>query len=92
MFSKVIRDVCLTGFFLVGAGVALAQELTTEERVAAFKQSLQESQAKIRQYEWIETTVVSLKGEEKSRSQNRCYYGADGIVQKVAIEQEAGQA
>lgn len=42
------------------------------------------SEAVLRQYEWIETTAVSLKGEEKSRQQERCYYGADGGVQKVA--------
>jgi len=39
----------------------------------------------LKQYEWIETTVVSLKGDEKSRKQNRCYYGADGGVTKVAL-------
>ena len=56
-----------------------------QERIAALKQSMQESQAKLRQYEWVETTIVSLKGEEKSRKQNRCYYGADGKVQKVPV-------
>ena len=30
-----------------------------------------------------------MKGEEKSRKQNRCYYGADGKVQKVAIGRRA---
>ena len=58
---------------------------TTQERVAALKQSLQESQAKLRQYEWTETTIVSLKGEEKGRTQKRCFYGADGKLQKVPI-------
>ena len=56
-----------------------------QERVAAIKKSFAESQAKLRKYEWIETTIVSLKGEEKSRKQNRCYYGADGKVQKVPL-------
>jgi len=58
---------------------------TPQERVAALKQSMQESQTKIRQYEWIETTIISLKGEEKGRTQKRCYYGADGTLQKVPI-------
>ena len=58
---------------------------SAQERVAALKQSMQESQAKLRQYEWIETTIISLKGEEKARTQKRCYYGADGKVQKVPI-------
>jgi hypothetical protein len=58
---------------------------TPEQRVASLKQSLQESQARLRKYEWIETTVISLKGEEKSRKQQRCYYGTDGKLQKVAV-------
>ena len=29
--------------------------------------------------------MVSLKGEEKSRKQERCYHGADGGVQKVEM-------
>jgi hypothetical protein len=58
---------------------------TSQERVAALKQSMQESQTKLRQYEWIETTIISVKGEEKGRTQKRCYYGADGKVQKVPI-------
>jgi hypothetical protein len=62
---------------------------TPQERVAALKQSMQESQAKLRQYEWIETTIISLKGEEKGRTQKRCYYGADGKLQKVPIESPA---
>ena len=86
MFKKVLTNGFLAAFLLMGAGGSFAQEPTTDERVAAFKQSLQESQVKIREYEWVETTVVSLKGEEKARTQNRCYYGADGKVQKTAIE------
>ena len=58
---------------------------TPQERAAALKQSMQESQTKLRQYEWIETTIISLKGEEKGRTQRRCYYGADGTLQKVPI-------
>jgi hypothetical protein len=59
---------------------------TPEQRVAALKQSLAESHARIRTYEWVETTVISLKGEEKSRKQLRCYYGADGKLQKLPID------
>jgi hypothetical protein len=83
--------------WLVVSGVALGLPLaarsveprqagpTAQERVAALKQSMQESQTKLRQYEWIETTIISLKGEEKARTQKRCYYGADGKLQKVPI-------
>ena len=59
------------------------------DQVAALKQSLQQGLAQARRYEWIETTVISLKGEEKGRTQKRCYYGADGKVEKVPLEQPA---
>ena len=59
-----------------------------EQRVAALKQSIQNSQAQLRKYEWIQTTIVSLKGEEKDRKQERCYYGSDGKVQKVLLDEE----
>ncbi len=55
------------------------------ERIAAIKQSLAVSQQNLRTYQWIETTAVSVNGEEKSRTQNTCYYGADGKLQKVPL-------
>jgi hypothetical protein len=55
------------------------------DKVAAFKQSLAQNQKRLQQYQWIETTIVSLKGEEKSRIQKQCHYGPDGKVQKQQI-------
>jgi hypothetical protein len=51
--------------------------------VTAIKQSLEDSKVALHQYEWVETTIISVKGEEKSRTQQRCYYGADGKIQKI---------
>jgi hypothetical protein len=65
--------------------LALAQQPTVQERVVSLKASLDASQAVLKLYEWVETTVVSVKGEEKSRQLNRCYHGADGKVQKVPL-------
>jgi hypothetical protein len=63
----------------------LAQGQSAAERAAALKASLAVSQIVLKHYEWVETTIVSVKGEEKSRQVNRCYYGADGGVQKVPL-------
>jgi hypothetical protein len=64
----------------------LAQDAQTpEQRIAALKKNMAQSQAQLRKYEWVETTIVSHKGEEKSRKQERCYYGADGTLQKLPI-------
>jgi hypothetical protein len=88
-----VNGTILSGaLLLLVPSVLVAQGQAPQERVAALKQSLQQSQAKLRTYEWIETTAISLKGEEKSRKQNRCYYGADGKVQKVPIEGGAAPA
>src|ERR1039457_4203889 len=76
-----ITGLCALLFAL--SNPAVAQQPSVPERVAALKASLAASQIVLRQYEWIETTVVSLKGDEKSRKQERCYYGADGKVQNL---------
>jgi hypothetical protein len=68
---------------LLTPAILRAQSPDLQQRVAALKQSAAQDQQSIRQYEWIETTVISLKGEEKSRQQKRCYYGAEGSLQKV---------
>jgi len=73
----------------LGAGAIVCAQA---DQVTTFTQSLQQGLAKTRHYEWVETTVISLKGEEKARTQKRCYYGADGKVQKVSIDQPAQQA
>jgi hypothetical protein len=66
-----------------------AAPAAAKDAVAALKQSLAQGQALIRKYEWVETTIISLKGEEKARKQNRVYYGADGKLQKTPIGEAA---
>ena len=80
-----LRTLAQAALLLASGSLALAQQPTTQERVVALKASLTASQAVLKQYEWVETTVVSLKGEEKSRQMSRCYYGADGKVQKIPL-------
>ena len=62
-----------------------------QDKVAALKQSLGENQKRLRQYKWMETAVVSLKGEDKSTIQKLCFYGPDGKVQKQQITAPAQQ-
>ena len=81
--SKLRIATCLAVILI--AVTIMAQETEQQKRVAAFKQAVQQSMAGLRKYEWIETTTVMLKGEVKSQKQNRCYYGADGKIQKVAV-------
>lgn len=59
------------------------------ERVGAIKASIAASAKNLRTYQWVETTTVSLNGEQKSMKQVQCYYGADGNLQKIPISQSA---
>ncbi len=83
------KQSCLTLALAALALPAFAQQPSAPERAAMLKATLAASQVLIKQYEWVETTVVSVKGDEKSRKQERCYYGADGGVQKVLLTQSA---
>jgi hypothetical protein len=71
--------------YLLVLSIVLAQAAAPQDRIAALKQSLQQNQQRLRGYEWVETTIISLKGEEKARKQQRAYYGADGKIQKILI-------
>jgi hypothetical protein len=57
------------------------------ERVAAVRKAFAESNAKLKHYEWVETTVFNLKGEDKSTKVSRCYWGADGVLQKILVSE-----
>ncbi|MGH8863300.1 MAG: hypothetical protein ACREVZ_01410 [Burkholderiales bacterium] len=75
------------GIAMLGTS-AIAQDpapMTPGKRVAILIQWLKASQAQLRSYEWIETTVITKGGEEKSRKQNTCYYGVEGTLQKVPV-------
>jgi len=89
-----------SAFVALAAGLVIALPLgsraeqgpTPDQVVAAVKKGLQESQAKLRTYEWVESTSISLKGEEKSRKQQRVYYGADGKLTKIPMGDAAAKA
>ena len=70
---------------LVAAVPALPQNPQLQEKLAAVKQSMAENKQKLRQYQWTETTQLTLKGDAKPPTKNSCLYGPDGQVQKTPI-------
>ena len=61
MMAAVVPAIAQTG---AGAGSELQQ------KVAAVKQSVAENQQKLHQYQWTETTQLTLKGDPKPPSQS----------------------
>jgi hypothetical protein len=82
-----LRRVPSRGFVLPLLFVLIVPQglFAQQDKVAALKASLAANAKLQQQYRWVETTVVSMKGEEKSRVQKQCFYGADGKVQKQQL-------
>jgi hypothetical protein len=74
-------NVLLILVFVAGLTHVFAQDM--KDDVAMIKKNLTESKAKMKSYEWIETTTVFVKGEQKSVKQKQCYYSLDGKLTKV---------
>ena len=62
-----------------------ADSVSVTDAVATLQQLLQESLDRLRAYEWTETTVVNLKGDEKARRLSRCYYRIDGKIERSVV-------
>lgn len=84
--TPIAATVALLGIAMFAGPLGAVEQTSPDQRVAALKQSIQQSQARLHEYEWIETTTISLKGEEKGRKVMRCYYGADGKLEKLPVD------
>jgi hypothetical protein len=62
-----------------------AQTGDLQQRLAVVKQSVAENQQRLHQYQWVETTQLTLKGDAKPPRQSLCQYGPDGTVQKTPM-------
>jgi len=92
--GSIVAPTLLAGLLAAWSGGSLTAQApaSPDQLVAALKQNLANGQKQLRQYEWIETTSIALKGEEKARTQKRVYYGADGKLMKVPIGEPAPKA
>ncbi|MFB3389818.1 hypothetical protein [Flavobacterium sp. LAR06] len=68
--------------FMCGIAKNYAQA-DVKANVAQIKKNLTDSKVSLKNYEWIETTTIFLKGEQKSLQQKQCYYAVDGTLIKV---------
>lgn len=83
--KSISRLVALVAVFtvLVALAPAPSAQPDTAARVTAIKEWIAQSKAHLKNYQWIETTVVSYKGEDKTTKVANCYYDVTGTLQKV---------
>ena len=67
------------------AAVGQAGGSDLQQKLAAVKQSVAENQQRLRQYQWVESTQMTLNGDAKPASQSMCQYAPDGTVQKTPM-------
>jgi len=86
------HKLCILFLALSSAIGALAQQPDPEatkqllrQKIGEIKESVAQNQARLRQYSWVETTDISLKGDVKKHEQKNCVYGPDGEVQKTPV-------
>jgi hypothetical protein len=92
--KRVIRDasIQISGRLIVlGAAMvaitipAIAQNGEVQQKLAAAKQAAAENRQRLQQYQWVETTQLTLKGDAKPPVQNGCVYLPDGSIQKTLL-------
>jgi hypothetical protein len=79
------------GIVLLAIAPAIAQNSELQGKLAAVKQNAAENKQRLQQYQWTETTQVTVKGDAKPPSTNLCRYGPDGQVQKTPIGSPPGE-
>jgi hypothetical protein len=83
--SALARFMTIVAVILAIASPSLAQNGELQQKLAAVKQAAAENKQRLHQYQWTETTQLTLKGDPKPSSQKLCQYGPDGQVQKTPI-------
>jgi hypothetical protein len=83
--SSRLLTVSLALLSLLVTAAALGQNSDLQQKLAAVQQAMAKNRQNLQQYQWIETTQLTLKGDAKPPTQNLCRYGPDGQVQKTPI-------
>jgi hypothetical protein len=79
------RMMTIGAVVLLATVPALSQNPELQQKLAAVKQAAAQNKQKLLQYQWVETTQLTLKGDAKPPTKNSCQYGPDGKVQRTAI-------
>jgi hypothetical protein len=91
LFNRTIMQIAQRCSLIIAAALlaatapAIAQNGDLQLKLAEVKQAAALNQQALHQYQWTETTQLTLKGDPKPASQKLCQYGPDGQIQKTPI-------
>lgn len=76
-----LAGLATTTFAQMGSGSSNEMQ----QKLMALKQSAAENKQKLHHYQWVETSQITLKGEQKPQKVYQCSYGPNGQVQKILM-------
>ena len=79
------RLVIIGAMVLLAIVKAMAQNSDLQQKLADVKHAATENKQRLQQYQWTETTQLTLKGDAKPASESLCRYGPGGQIQKTAL-------
>ncbi len=79
------RWMMIAAVVLVSTLPLIAQGAELQQKFADAKQAAAQNKQMLRQYQWTETTQLTLKGDDKPPTRNLCQYGSNGEVIKTPI-------
>ena len=86
VFVPIGKRLVIIGVFVLAATIpAIAQNSELQQKLAAVKQASAENKQRLRQYQWIESTQLTLKGDAKPPTQKLCQYGPDGFKRPQSV-------
>ncbi len=85
MIGNTKRMMSIITVAVLAAVPTFPQNPDLQQKLAAVKQAAAENKQRLLQYQWIETTQLTLKGDPKPPTKNLCQYGPGGTVQKTQI-------
>ncbi len=84
-----VRGIFVAAVWLAASICAIAQAGGAggdlQAKLTAVKQTVAENQQRLHQYQWVESTQLTLNGDAKPASQSMCQYAPDGTVQKTPM-------
>ena len=79
------RLMIIAAIVLAGTLPLIAQSAELQQKFADAKQAVAQNKVMLQRYQWIETSQLTLKGDDKPPTRNLCQYGSNGQVIKAPI-------
>lgn len=77
------KSILILSAVILSVSACFSQTNEIQNDVILIKANLNASKVSIKKYSWIETITTFVNGEQKSVTQNQCYYDVTGTLTKV---------